>query len=188
MNSHFDKAIDAWGKLITDAMEFGYHAMLAVQDEGKTIRDLSIALCGNSGLEDRIGRYVMAAQFVQNLRSVSYENVKEWLTPSHYTELYKHERAYDHEAALELMQELITENPDGSVNVKPVEWIRARRQAEEISTEEIFHRLWRVAAKALTEAYSVLERRGALATQQDRRRVRVLKLAIAIFQAEKEKQ
>jgi len=184
MITHYEKAMNYWEQIKTDVLEFGREARLAIKEEHKTIRDFSVDLCGNNSLEDRIGRYIMAAEFVDSLSSARYGNVQDWLTPTHYTELRKIEAVTDRQTALDLMQDLITENPDGSVNVKPAAWLRAKRDNEEASTEQVYHRLWKAAARVMNDALSELERKGNLATKQDRRRVRVLKLVIQLFQAE----
>lgn len=184
MRTHYEIALNSWENIKLYALEFGREAKLAIATEGKTIRDFSIALCGNASLEDRIGRYVMAAEFVDGLDSATLRNVEDWLTPSHYTELAKIEAATDHETVLDLMQELVTENPDGSINVKPVTWLRAKRSNEDSEPAEVWHRVFMVVSRALSVAWSELERKGNLATAADRRKVRVLKLAVRLFQAE----
>jgi hypothetical protein len=185
MNTHYQQALNHWEQIKMDIIAFGREAKKAILLEEKTIRDFSIALCGNASLEDRIGRYIMAAEFVDSLNSVQYGNVKDWLTPTHYTELRKIEQATDKETALDYMQDLITELPNGNVNVKPIEWLRGKRSGQEISTAEVFHRLWKSAARAMNDALSELERKGNLATKEDRRRVRILTLVIRLFQTEK---
>lgn len=186
MNTHFDEALNCWEHIKTAKLDFGRHAIKAIQTEHKTIRDFSVALCGNSSLEDKIGRYIMAAEFADSLNPYQYEKVMDWLTATHFTELYKHEQAYDHEAAIELMFDCITENPGGSVNVKPAEWIRAQRDRAEVTSAELFHRFWKSATKALLELQSVLARKGNLITSRDKKMLAILKAAVLFFQAEPE--
>lgn len=181
--TYFDKAVNMWGYMVADTLEFGRLAIVSIKQEGKTIRDFSIALCGNSSLEDRIGRYIMAAEFVDSLNSVQYESVQDWLTPTHFTELAKIEAVTDHDNALDLMQDLITEQPDGTIDVKPVAWLRAQRITEP-ETAEVWHKVFMVVSRALTVAWSEVERKGNLATANDRRKVRILKLAVKYFQSE----
>lgn len=181
---HYDKAMNLWEQIKLDVLEFGREARLAIQTEGKTIRDFSIDLCGNASLEDRIGRWIMAAEFADSLLPCQYENVCDWLTPTHYTELEKIKAATDEATALDLMQELITENPDGSVNVKPVSWLRAKRDNEQASTEEFRHRFWKSACRMLAEWQSVMERKGKLVTANDKRMLAILKAAVKYFTAE----
>lgn len=181
--NHYQNALTCWERIKTDIIEFGREAKLAIE-EGSSVRDLSVALCGNNSLEDRIGRFIMAAEFVDGLNPCQYGNVRDWLTPSHYTELRKIEAATDLDTALDYMQELITELPSGQVNVKPVSWLRAKRDNEDASIQQVYHRFWRAAARAMNDALGDLERKGAFATRDDRRRVRVLKLVIRLFQAQ----
>ena len=186
--THFDEALAIWQRMQLDPLRFGRAAKQAIETEGRTIRDFSVALCGNASLEDKIGRYIMAAEFYNSLPSATCGIVMDWLTPSHYTELAKIEQATDRDTALDYMQDLITELPDGRVDVKPVEWLRAKRSGTETTSASRYHRLWMIAAKAINDAISDLERLGNLATRDDRRRVRVLKLVIRLFQAEKERE
>lgn len=186
MNTYFDQAINQWGVVVQDTIEFGRLAILAIEKENKTIRDFSIALCGNASLEDRIGRYIMAAEFASSLDSTTLRNVEDWLTPSHFTELRKIEAVTDHATALDLMQELVTENHDGSIDVKPVSWLRSRRDNEEATTEEVIHRFWKSAARALREWQSVIERKGLLLTVRDKQKLALLKAAVRLFQSETE--
>ena len=185
MKTHFENALRYWNEIKINSLEFGRECQLAIAKEGKTIRDISMALCGNVSLEDRIGRYIMAAQFNDSLDSVRYGNVKEFLTPTHYTELQKLEDATDRETALDVLQEIVTENPDETMNVKPADYIRNKRNQLQggPSLEERKHQLWKKAAGMLNDLYSDLERKGNYATKEDRRMLRVLKMVISLFQA-----
>jgi hypothetical protein len=185
MSTHFENALHYWYEIKINALEFGRECQLAIETEGKTIRDISMALCGNVSLEDKIGRYIMAAQFNDSLNSATYGNIKEHLSASHYTELQKVEEAFDRDTALEILQEIVTENPDETMNVKPVEWVRSKRMELQggPSLDERKHRLWSQAARLLNDLYSDLERKGELATKQDRRMLRLIKMVLAAFQA-----
>lgn len=183
--THFEKAIKLFGDLSRLGLEFGREVKRAMIEEGKTIRDISIALAGNSSLEDKIGRYVQAAEFADSLNPYQYGNVIDWLTVTHFTELRKIENAYDHAYAVDVMQDCIIDHDD-YIEVKPVEWLRAKRENEEISTAEMKHRFWKRATRILAELMSDLERKGLTATKEDRRVVRLLKMIVRIMQAEAE--
>lgn len=182
--THFSTALTLWNTIQKDILQFGRECRLAIEQEDKTIRDISVALCGNASLEDRIGRYVLAAQFADSLNPCQYGQVSDWLTATHYTELAKIERAFDHEYALDIMQDLVTENSDGSVNVRPVEWLRGKRGNEEMSKDEVIHRYWMRTTRILAELMGELERLGNDATKHDRRIVRLLKLMVRTLQAQ----
>lgn len=188
MKTHFENALHYWNEIKINSLEFGRECKLSIETEGKTIREISVALCGNNSLEDRIGRYIMAAQFNDSLNSATYGNLKEYLSAGHYTELQKVEQAFDRETALEIMQEIVTENPDETMNVKPVEYIRAKRMELQggPSLDERKHRFWAQAARMLNDVYSDLEQKGNLATKEDRRFLRLLKLVIIALQARAE--
>ena len=181
-DTHFDKAAAKWGTATAEILAFGYEMMLAIDTEGRTIREMSVKLCGNEGLEDRIGRWVQAARWEEAMRPHPlYEDARDWLTPSHFVELYKIATQEDTGTALEVMEETLIRNvAEDIVEVKPVRWLQARNSREP-STAELWARVFNVAEKALPEAYSVLERLGNDATHADRRRVRVLKLARDVF-------
>lgn len=185
--THFDSAITAFGETNDKVIEFGQHAMKAIDDEKRTIRELSEKLCGNAGLEDRIGRYIMAARWLdvvwrnKKYRAL-YEDIRHWLTPSHFTELWKLSQI-DNELAFDSMEQCLVRNVTESIKeAKPVTWLRAKR-APEREPAEMFHRLWMFATKTLPDAYSELERKGRLATKNDRIKVRLLELVIKYFSA-----
>ena len=184
--THYENAMSHLDNAEKEIIEFGREARLAIELEGKTIRDFSVDRCGNTSMEDRIGRHIMAAEFVDELSSVQYGNVRDWLTPTHYTELRKIEQATDKDTALEYMQDLITELPDGTVDVKPVTWLRAKRDNETSSDAEIYHRFWKSAARALLVMQSAIERKGKLLTARDKKMLALLKAAVRLFQAEPE--
>lgn len=137
----FDSAVTAWGTLQTDSLKFGHFALAATEQEGRTIRELSIAICGNEGLEDRIGRYVMAARwdlFVRNnsIYNALYEDSRDWLTVGHYTELWK---IFDSDTGDGMQQEIaldafeqcfIRDEKSQVTEIRPVEWLRAKRQGK----------------------------------------------------------
>ena len=183
--THFDQAAAKWGTATAEILAFGYEMMLAIDTEGRTIREMSIKLCGNEGLEDRIGRWVQAARWEEAMRPHPlYEDAMDRLTPSHFTELYRAATDESTADALALMEQtFIRDNTDSQAitAVRPVSWLQSKRKRTEPSTAEIWARVFNVAEKALPEAYSVLERLGRDATHADRRRVRVLKLAQAVF-------
>lgn len=188
----FDSAVTAWGTLQTDSLKFGHFALAAIEQEGRTIRELSIAVCGNEGLEDKIGRYIQAARWDDEIRNNPvykdmYEDMRDWLSVSHFTELWRlFDAAEDKADVFDLFEECLIRNLRKEVvEVRPVKWVRAKR-APGRSTAEMFHRFWKMTSRLLPEAYSELERKGLQATRRDRRRVRILKLAIAEFAAEGE--
>lgn len=190
--TNFDEAIHCWVNLQTAQLQFGHFALAAVEQEHRTIRELSFAICGNQHLEDTIGRYIQAARWdllIQRNKQYKplYEDMRDWLSPSHYTELWRmYESAEDKADVMDVFEQTFIRNLRTEiVEVRPVEWLRARR-APEHSTLELYHRFWKQVSRLLPEVYSDLERKGLQATKRDRRRVRILKLALAEFSADGE--
>jgi hypothetical protein len=189
MKTHYEQTLQLYRDTQNKVIEFGRSALIDIA-EGKTIRQMSIDLCGNNDLEDRIGRWIQAAEWDKRISKTNgrlYEEAREWLSPSHFTVLEKIATTTDDfEYAHDLMEQTLVRNLRKQViEVKPVTWLQAKLSPDtERSTAEIFHRLWKWAGKAYTEAWSELERKGNDATAQDRRRVRILKLVIRIFEAQ----
>lgn len=182
--SHFDNAAARYASANTGILQFGYEMMLAIDTEGRTIREMSVKLCGNEGLEDRIGRWVEAARFEESLRPHPlYEDARDWLSPSHFTELYRAAKQEDTPAALDLMEQCLVRSATENkiTEAKSLRWLQSQRSKTDPTTAELWARVFKATEKALPEAYSVLERLGNDATPCDRRRVRVLRLAINIF-------
>lgn len=180
--THFEQAADRWGTATAEILAFGYEMMLAIDTEGRTIREMSVKLCGNEGLEDRIGRWVMAARFEEALRPHPlYEDARDWLTPSHMTELYKVATQEDTPAALDLMEETFIRNvTDEIVEVKSVAWLQAKR-SKDPTTAEVWARVSRVSEQGYLQAVSEVERLGNDATPCDRARVKALRLVQKLF-------
>ncbi len=186
MNTHYERAKELYRKISVDILEFGAEAMQAVDDEGQTLRQMSIDLCGNASLEDRLSRWVMAARWRAMVHDTDiYQRFGDKFSPSHLTEYYKIAQREDVEVAVEIMNDTLIRNLR-TIEVRPVEWVRAQaREGVENSYDEICHKGWKfIASKWLPDAYSQLERKGLLATKRDRRRVRILKLMLAEFSAE----
>ena len=189
---HYDAAIRLYKSINQDVLAFGYEAIQAVDNEGATFRQMSIDICGNEKLEDRLSRWAMAARWKQRIMKRSnpklYNTVLEWLSPSHFTVLWQINQIEGFASAQDAMEQCLIRNLRKEVTqVQPVEWLRGKLSKDtERSTAEIYHKLWRWVGKALPEAYSELERKGLLATRKDRRRVRLLKVMLSEFAAEPE--
>lgn len=186
--SYFDDALKLWDEMGTTAIEFGRKCAIAIDREKRTIRDISVALCGNASLEDRISRYIQAAEFHDSLNPYQYVQIKEYLTPTHYTELQRIENQFDREIALEWMEELVTKQPDGIIDVKPVEWLRARRNGLSggPSLDARKHKLWMFVTRLLPDIIGDIEKKGKLATEADEYQRKVLVMVIDAFQARQE--
>src|SRR5512147_2520473 len=94
MTDHYLQTLDLFHSAASDApLAFGHSAIVDIDRDKKTIRQMSIDLCGNEGLEDRIQRWVEAARWdalIQLDDGKLYEDVMTWLTPSHFTALYRY--------------------------------------------------------------------------------------------------
>lgn len=187
--SHFDVAYQAYNDVNYSKLQFGLEMIQAMDDEGRTLREMSIRICGNESMEDRLGRWVMAARWQTGLYGHPlYEDAMEWLSPTHFTEYYKVSQVDGTAAALSLMEEtFIRTSTDKIVEVRPVEWVRGRSNKTEVSLVELRHRLWKLSAKLLSDYWGELERKGLQATKEDKRAVRLLKLVVEFFQAKAEK-
>jgi hypothetical protein len=190
MTAHYQQTLSLFRETQDKAIEFGHSALIDIA-QGITIRQMSIDLCGNASLEDRIGRWVQAAEWDTRIAKENgqlYEEAREWLTPSHFTVLEKIARVNgDYEYAHDLMEQTLIRNvTDKNVTeAKPVEWLRGKLQDPgEPSTPVMYHKFWKMSARVLKEAYSDLERKGLQATKQDRRKIRIIKLVLAEFSAE----
>lgn len=183
--TYFDEASSAYDRAKDDILAFGYWMAKAIDQEGRTLREMSIEKCGTPDLEDRMGRWVQAARWHEVIQDHPLANdAAEWLSTSHLTELYKIATDKDTQTAMDAMEECFVRNLRKEVTeVKPVDWLRAKRKPSDPTTAELFHRFWMFATKVLPEAYSVLERMGKDASKQDRRRVRVMKLVVSLFKA-----
>lgn len=186
--THFERAAAVWTDVNDHILDFGCEMMHAVDEENRTIREMSVKLCGNNALEDRMGRWVMAARWIEIIEfHPLYEEARQWLTPSHFTNYWKLLKQNDMITALDVFEKTFIRNPHSTEieKVHPYQWVQAHLgRSAEMSTEEIYHRFWMSATKALPEAYSVMERKGLTATRCDRNKVRVLKLVVKVFQAE----
>lgn len=190
--THFDTAAAKWQAVNDDVIDFGTEMMHAIDTENRTIREMSIKLCGNTALEDRIGRWVMAARWIRAIQyHPLYEDARQWLTPSHFTNYWKIYKAFDMEYALDVFEKTFVRNPHSTEiqEVHPYEWVRAHLgRSDQMSTEEVYHRFWMYATKALAEAYSEVERKGLTATPYDWFKLSLLKMAVRMFQAEPEQE
>lgn len=185
MTTHYEKAHKYWGVIEKNILAFGREMMLAIDTEEKTIRDMSVELCGNYGLEDRIGRYVMAARWNEALKGHPlHEEAMTWLTPTHFTELYKEATIEDTPTALDLMEQCLIRTGTEITEARPVDWLRSRRRKEEPDDFTIYHRLWKWATRALPNALSQIERMGRLADRRTLRRARLLKMVVREFSAD----
>ena len=187
VNIHYEAAKYVYRKINFQILDCGHEAMLAVDEEGQTLRQMSIDLCGNASLEDRLSRWVMAARWQAMVQDTDiYQRFGDKFSPSHLTEYYKISQRESMEIAVEIMNDTLIRNLR-TIEVRPVEWVRVQaREGIEKSYDEICHKGWKfIASKWLPDAYSELERKGLLATKRDRRRVRLLKLMLAEFSAEK---
>lgn len=137
MTTHFDTALSRWQDVNNNVLDFGCEMMHAVDTENRTIREMSVRLCGNNGLEDRIGRWVMAARWVRAIQyHPLYEDARQWLTPSHFTYYWKLYLKIDDEmeTALDVMEQTFVRNVRNEiVEVRPVEWVRAHLGRDEVS-------------------------------------------------------
>lgn len=189
--THYRDTLVLFGKAEQTALEFGHSAIVDI-DAGKTIRQMSIDLCGNEGLEDRIGRYIEAAKWDARIKRDNgqlYEDARTWLSVSHFTTLERYaDRIQDYEAARDVMEQcLVRDVADCVMEVKPVPWLRGKVSDPASPTmPALFHRVWRVSAKLLADMQGELSRKGLQATRQDRRRVRLLSMMVGEFSAEKE--
>lgn len=186
--THYEQTLDLFRAVDRDVIAFGRSALIDLE-EGKTIRQMSIDLCGNNGLEDRIGRWIQAAEWDRRIakdKPVLYEEAREWLSASHFTLLEKIRNVTDdYEYARDLMEQCLVRRGMQVVEVKPVDWLRAKlRDPADPPPAVIYHRLFKIAAKALKDAQSELERAGLLATKTERRRVRLLSAVVRTFHAE----
>lgn len=125
--THFDAAYSRWTEVNNSVLDFGFFMMRAIDEEHRTIREMSIKLCGNKGLEDRIGRWVMAARWQQAiLPHPLYEDAMDWLTPSHFTYYWKIYQRFDMEYALDVFERTFVRTARNEVSeVHPYEWVRA---------------------------------------------------------------
>ena len=181
--NHYQKTLALFAEVESKALEFGYSAIRDLEN-GITIRQMSIDLCGNNGLEDRIGRYIQAARWdalIKQENGQLYEDARTWLSPSHFTVLYRYGQEADYEAARDVMEQCFVRNVTDKrvTEVKPVEWLRGRvTDPAKPSTETLRHRLWKTAAKLLGDMQGQLAKLGNDANKRDRRIVRILGLIV----------
>ncbi len=184
--THYEQTLQLFRDTQDKALEFGHSALVDLA-AGISIRQMSRDLCGNDKLEDRIGRWIMAAQWDELIRTGNgqlYEDVRTWLTPSHFTVLWKIYKAYDYEYAHDLMESCLIRKNRNVTEARPVDWLRGKLPDPGTpSTATLYHRLWKIGARALADAQGEIERLGNLATHADRRRVRVLALVVRVFDA-----
>lgn len=185
--NHYDQTLGMFRDAQNSTIAFGRHALDDIAD-GKTIRQMSIDLCGNAGLEDRISRYVMAGAWdkaIEQGNGTLYEAVREWLTPSHFTVLYQISQKYDAEYAHDLMEQcLIRNSTDDITEVRPVEWLRGKLAgAESPSVATLRHRFWKTASNLLLDIQSEIASLGNLATSANRRELNIIKAVVRWFDA-----
>ena len=184
--THYDLTLQLFRDGQDAVIDFGHSALVDI-NEGKTIRQMSIDLCGNTSLEDKISRYVMAAQWdrlIEQGNGILYEAARTWLTPSHFTTLYQISQRYDVEYAHDLMEQCLVRTGTEITEARPVEWLRSKLQdpgSPSVATRR--HNFWRAAAKYLLDLQSELERLGNLATTKDRRELFLVSLVVKRFNA-----
>lgn len=185
--THFAKAAEHYDKAQKNLLAFGRELMLAIDLEGRTLREMSILKCGNAGLEDKFARYVQAARWQEAIKDhPAALDAEEWLTPSHYTELYREATINDTASALDLMEQCLVRNVTDKevVEARPVDWLRTKRQREVPSLEERRHRFWMLATRFLSEMTSYLERQGKLVTEAEQQEYDLLIQVVKRFQAQ----
>lgn len=188
--NHYEKTLSLYTEIETKALEFGYSALVDLKN-GVTVRQMSIDLCGNNGLEDRISRYIQAARWDMLIKKENgqlYEDARAWLSLSHFVVLYRHyQETDDYEASRDAMEQCFIRNVTDKrvTEVRPVEWLRGKVSDPAVpSTDTLRHRLWKTAARLLGDMQGRLARLGTDATRQDKRDVRILELIVKRFQSQ----
>lgn len=184
--NHYERTLALFANVQSGVLAFGHSALIDIE-QGKTIRQMSIDLCGNAGLEDKISRYVMAAEWdklIEQGYGALYESAREWLTHSHFTVLYQISQRYDFEYAHDLMEQCLIRTGTEVTETRPVEWLRGKLAgADSPTVATLRHRFWTTATKLLLDLQSEIERLGNLATSADRRELNIIKAVVRWFDA-----
>lgn len=183
---HYQHTLDLYHAIDMDALTFGHSAILDIK-KGVTIRQMSIDLCGNEGLENKISRYIEAAKWdslVKHDNGQLYEDARCWLSVSHFYILYRYmARLDDYDAARDVMEQcLIRDAVRNVTETRSVEWLRAKVKDPALPSVDVLkQRVWKSSSKLLADMQSALASKGLEATKADRRRVRLLKAVVCEF-------